>query len=235
MKRDERVVDLRNSPSVSLQAQAYDALCNLQRGERLAVLTSEHPGLTMKGLDIGLRHRFAWTITQGPDGWRVDVRHIADAAPRDVLELLARAHQHLDALMVECLRLVNTGEVTAATPVLKEFAGILRRHIRAEDELLAPFFRSPLIPAEPVEIMLREHREIKQQLDVIDETLAATQPDATELGAFCAILSGSLAKHEHREETNVFGVWRNVWAQKSAAERHDMMSRVSLALATSVS
>jgi hemerythrin-like domain-containing protein len=191
----------------------------------------EDPGLTMKSLDIGLRHNFAWTIAEGADGWRVDVRHVADAAPRDVLEVLVRAHQHLDALMVESLRLVNNGEIAAAAPILKEFTSILRRHIEAEDGLLTPFFSAPRLTAEPVEIMVREHREIAQQLALIEETLAAEQPDVTELGAFCAILSGSLAKHEHREETNVFAVWRSAWSQKSDAERQDMMNRLAAALA----
>ena len=231
MKRDERVVDLRTTESVSLQAEAYAALRELRRGESAVLLMHEHPGLTMKSLDIGLRHKFAWTIIQEKAGWRVDVRHIVDAVPRDVMELLSAAHQHLDALMVQVLRLVNSGEIGAAGPVLRQFSGALRRHIRAEDELLTPFFRAPQVPAEPIEIMLREHREITQQLGVIDESLAAAEPDATELGAFCAILSGSLAKHEHREETNVFSAWRSAWAQKSQEERADMMKKLAIALA----
>ena len=231
MKRDERLVDLRETATVSLQAEAYGALRELQRGESVVLQLRAHPGLTMKSLDIGLRHKFAWTIVRERDWWRVDVRHIADAVPRDVLELLSHAHQHLDALMVEVLRLVNSGEVGAAAPVLRRFSSILRRHIRAEDELLTPFFRTLQAPAEPVEIMLREHREITQQLGVIDETLAAAEPDAVELGAFCAILSGSLAKHEHREETNVFSVWRRAWMQKTPAERNDMMKKLAIALA----
>jgi hemerythrin-like domain-containing protein len=231
MRRDERIVDLRNSAPVSLQAEAYGALRGLRRGESAVLLMQEHPGLTMKSLDIGLRHKFAWTIVEEQAGWRVDVRHIVDSVPRDVMELLSGAHQHLDALMVEVLRLVNSGEIGAAAPVLRQFSGVLRRHIRAEDELLTPFFRSPHAPAEPIEIMLREHREIMQQLGVIDETLAADEPDAAELGAFCAILSGSLAKHEHREETNVFSVWRSAWTKKSPDERDGMMKKLVIALA----
>ncbi len=55
--------------------------------------------------------------------------------------------------------------------------------------------------------------------------LAAAPPQAGEIGAFCSILSGTLAKHEYREENNLFPEWRRAWARLAAVEQKEMMAR----------
>jgi hypothetical protein len=56
-------------------------------------------------------------------------------------------------------------------------------------------------------------------------------PEAWEVEPFVAILSGTLAKHEHREEANLFPIWEGRLAQRPAAEREALRQRVSAALA----
>jgi len=43
---------------------------------------------------------------------------------------------------------------------------------------------------------------------LVEEVLAVEPVDGSELRGYCAILSGTLAKHEYREERNLFPLWR---------------------------
>ena len=226
------LVDLRGAAASQVQGAAFAALREFGRGDAVILLTAADPALLMQSLDLHLRHRLAWTITRDSGGFRVEVRHRDDTAARDVVELLGSAHHALDALFVQAFNRVNAGDAAGATPLLIKFAAALRRHIRAEDEVLAPFFGVPedQVGTSPASVMRREHAEILQQLGLIEETLAAEPPSAAELGAFCAILSGTLAKHEHREEANVFPLWRALLARRTGAERSELLARVRAVL-----
>lgn len=128
------------------------------------------------------------------------------------------------------LQMLNRSDAVAAAPLLGAFAGALRRHMQAEDEVLAPAFRAAASADSPLAIMLREHGEIRAQLCAVEECLAEEAPDLGEAGAYCAILSGTLAKHEHREESNLFPLWRAQLARLPAARREELMARVNEAL-----
>jgi len=208
-----------------VQSAAFYALKDLARGGAVVLLTAEEPSLMMQSLDLQLRHNLAWSIGRAEAGWRVEVTHRADSLPRDVLDLLTRDHQRLDALLAQAMRLVNQGDINAATPPLREFAAALTRHVAAEDAVLALFGEAETRTDAPAAIMQREHREILGQLTLIGASLAADPPQAGEIGAFCSILSGTLAKHEYREENNLFPRWRRAWTLMTAAEQAEMMSR----------
>lgn len=77
-------------------------------------------------------------------------------------------------------------------------------------DLLAPRLsaRTAADDAHPAGIMLREHDEILVQLRAVESALAETAPEAWEIEPFVAILSGTLAKHEHREESTLFPRWQ---------------------------
>ena len=81
--------------------------------------------------------------------------------------------------------------------------------------------------------LLREHREIGEQLKLVEEALAADPMDATELGIYCGILSGTLAKHEYREEHNLFPLWRLALLRRSEDERKALLALARVALARS--
>lgn len=235
MARSAATVDLRSEPASRAQSAAFYALKNLGRGDVVVLLTAAEPSLMMQSLDLQLRHNLAWQISMVEQGWRVEVRHRADAAPQDVLDLLTRDHKRLDALLEQAMRLVNRGDISAAAAPLREFAAALERHVGVEDEILSPALGA-LHPGgdAPSAIMQREHNEILGQLAVVRECLAAESPQAAEIGAFCAILSGTLAKHEYREENNLFPQWQAAWTHKPQAEREAMMKRVEAVLGEGV-
>lgn len=224
------IVDLTRVPPSRVQGAAFYALKGLARGDKVILLLAQDPTLLMQSLDLQLRHILAWTATESQGCWRVEVTHGAESPPRDVLEVLVRDHRRLDGLLIQAMRLANTSEMSGATSALSGFAAGLRRHMQVEDETLAAVLVLPGARhgSDPLSIMLREHAELRRQLAAIEECLAV--PDAAELGALCAILSGALAKHEHREEETLFPLWRAAWMNKTAAEREELMSQVAAAL-----
>lgn len=232
MREKVRVVDLCGESSSLVQSAAFYAVKEIAPGDAVVLVTARDPALMMSSLDLQLRHNLAWSVTEADGRWRIEVRRRDDAVPRDVLEVLERDHRRLDGLFVRALRLLNRNDHAAAAPLLREFAVALRRHIRAEDEILAPALGPA--GAEPLVIMLREHGEILGQLAVIEDCLAADQPEAGETAAFTAILSGTLAKHEHREEGNLFPLWRVRLAQLPETQRRQLMMRVESLLQAAV-
>jgi hemerythrin superfamily protein len=232
MSAKSQVVDLCDEPASRVQSAAFYAVKDLRRGDRVLLITAQDPTLLMQSLDLQLRHKLAWKIVEADGKWRVDVSHRAEADPRDVVDVLALDHRHLDGMFAGALPLLNRGDAAGAAPRIREFAAALKRHMAAEDDVLAPSLAASAGKRDddPLQVMLREHAEISRQLSVIEECLAA--PDAGELGAFCAILSGTLAKHEHREENNLFPQWRAAWARKKASEREELMSQIKRLLAS---
>lgn len=230
MEQQTTTLDLREERSSRVQGAAFYALRSLARGSTVILLTAEEPSLMMRSLDLQLRNNLAWHISATAQGWRIEVRHRGDAAVVDVLDLLSRDHKRLDALLAQGMRLVDQADAAAAAPLLREFAGALARHVGAEDEVLMPLFGMPAAEDAPAAIMRREHDEILAQLAAIADCLAADAPEAGELSAYCAILSGTLAKHEYREENNLFPQWQVTLARKTTAEQKEIMSRVETLL-----
>jgi Hemerythrin HHE cation binding domain len=188
----------------------------------------------MKSLDLQLQQRFTWTIQAAANGqWRVEVCHRSDSAPRDVFDLLGRQHRWVDAELAKILLLLlNHGDTGETMERVRHFGAALRRHIAVEDEILAPYFAAVRSagPDDPAAVMLREHHDIASQLKLIEDALDAIAPDAGEAGIYAAILSGTLAKHEYREENNLFPRWRAALTAKPAAERTRLLAQVTAAL-----
>lgn len=225
-------LDLRQEAPGTAQLAAIAAVRELPRGHRLVLISAEPPGLLMQSLNVYFRNDLAWEDREvAPGTWRCEVRHRADTAATDVLDLLTRDHKRLDELFARALQLVNAGRVEAAAPLMAEFGEGLRRHVRAENDLLVPAFASRREGGgeDPVAIMLREHEEILSQLGLIEFYFEEGVPAAGEVAAFCAILSGTLAKHEHREETLLFPVWNSLlrgWVDSEGAVLLDRVQAV---------
>jgi hypothetical protein len=83
--------------------------------------------------------------------------------------------------------------------------------------------------------MLREHGELLVQLDAVERCLADAPadaaPEAWELEPFVAILSGTLAKHEYREENQLFPLWAARLEQRARQERESLHEAVRALLA----
>jgi len=209
MAASDTPIDFRALPEREQPLALIAHLEELAPGRVLELRTAESPEFLLQRVNVKLRGALAWDIERGAGSWLARVRRIAETPPRDVLDLLQRDHQRLDTLLGRALRQLNAGDVAAAEPLLAAFAQGLRRHLHAEDEILIHAFAAADSPA--LEAMLHEHRDLLAQLAAVESGLrdapAGEPPEAWELEPFVALLTGTLAKHEHREENNVFPAW----------------------------
>lgn len=232
MTGEPDTVDLRGEPPSRVQTAAFYAVRELKRGQCLRLLTAAEPSLMLRSLDLLLRNNLAWEAAPGDGGWVATVRHRADTPPAGVADLLTRHHKGLDAVFARAMHLTSAGQAAEAAALVPRFGDALKRHIAVEDGMLAPRLGVAQDPAggDPLSIMLREHREILAQFELIEACFAADPPDAAEASAFFAILSGTMAKHEHREENNLFPLWSAALARLPRDEAEALERQVAAAL-----
>lgn len=224
---------MRSEPGGRVTLAALAAVSELARGQSCVLLTREDPALLMAALNLRLHEALAWETEAQAGHWRTTVRPAVDTAPRDLIDTLTRDHRRLDELLGRALRLLNAGQTGPARNLLDAFAAGLRRHAGAENDLVAPAlgFEARF---EPLEIMLREHSDLMTQLEAVEQCFAEVPEgqlaQAWEVEPFVAILSGTLAKHEHREEVGLFPAWAAALASRPPAEREALHTRVRDAL-----
>lgn len=204
-------VDLTQDNAAYLQNTLFQTVKDLHRGESVVIRTSCDPEQAVKTANLHLRDNLTWSTEElGNGAWRVTVKHRFDVEPKDIVDVLTRDHKRLDDLFARALHNVNQGDVAAAKPLLLEFAEGLRRHIDVEDHLLTGSFNAPRDPfgGDPTSTMLREHQEILGNTALIESYFEGDElPAVSDVSPFFAIMSGTLAKHEFREETNLFPNW----------------------------
>jgi hypothetical protein len=230
----ESELDLRGTAPSRVQTAAFHAVRDLARGSAVILLTDDNAGLLMESLNLQLRDLLAWETQVIAGGFRTRVVLREETEPTDVIDLLTRDHHRLDGRLAIALRRVNAGDMVAARRLIAEFATGLARHLAAEDALLAEHL--PQLAGgdgeSPVTIMLREHVEIRDQLAEVEAGFGAAEtPEPWEVEPFVAILSGTLAKHEHREEANLFPHWRAALARLGERERAELLAKVRAVLA----
>lgn len=221
-------VDFRALPEREQPLALIAHLEELAPGEALELRTAESPEFLLQRVNLKLRGALAWDIERGAEAWLARVRRNEETPPRDVLDLLQRDHQRLDTLLGRALRQLNAGDLAAAEPLLTAFAQGLRRHLHAEDEILVHALAAADSPA--LEAMLHEHRDLLAQLAAVESGLrdapAGEPPEAWELEPFVALLTGTLAKHEHREESTVFPAWAVRYAALSEDAAAALLAQV---------
>jgi len=203
-------IDLRDEPRPRMAAFA-----NLQEkgtDQPLEFVFADEPTLLMQAVALMLRNRIHWEITEAADGaYRVRVVDRDTVEPETLTDLLSRDHERLDRLFAIALQHANKGEIAEAKPLIESCYQGLQRHIYCENEVLAPHFGIPEggdSESDPSHQMIHEHDNILGELDQIRELAAMEElADASMIAALMGILSGSLAKHEGREESNLFPRW----------------------------
>jgi regulator of cell morphogenesis and NO signaling len=123
-----------------------------------------------------------------------------DAAADTLAAALEREHHEIDQGIETFL--VGQAEGQPPTEMLTCAIGALRRHIFLEEEFLFPPLREAGLVA-PVFVMLREHGEIWNTLDVIEAELGAGAPRST-VDETCRALLAQLEQHNSKEEPIVY-------------------------------
>ena len=221
-------LDLTALTDSRLAAAVYEALKDLPPGEEARVHCSDNPELALKSVNLQLRDGLRWQLETQDAVWTVRVRRTEDVAPRDVPDALLRDHRRLDKLFAQAIHLTDAGRLDAAEASLAAFVAGIDKHFRVENDVLAAAIPAPprAAGANPVAEMVREHGEILDQARMIAAGFAEEERDADTLGALLAILAGYLAKHEQREEAQVFPLWQGALARASERDREALLKRV---------
>ncbi|MEJ2509252.1 MAG: hemerythrin domain-containing protein [Gammaproteobacteria bacterium] len=206
----EGPIDLRERGNVPAHTYAYYQLRDIRRGELREVLAEQEPTLLMESVSHQLRHEIHWEVVDaGPPLWRVQVQHRDDVPATSLVDVLERDHLRLDRLFGEALHATNEGDLERAARRLQAFSIGLRRHLHVENDVLAPAFVAPRDPqgGDPTSIMLSEHEELLAQVELLEAQFSTGLPAVEDVAPLFALLSGQLAKHEAREELNLFPNW----------------------------
>lgn len=182
----------------------------------------------MESLGQQLRHRIGWKASAlGQDGWLVELRPRDDVEPDTLMALLGRDHERLDRLFAELLLEANAGKMATAAPMLADYALGLRRHVHVENLVITPVLDLPRDVArrDPLSTMLDDHDRILEELHLLLGFFSEGLPEAWEVTPFMAMLSGTLAKHEGREEQGLFPIWDMRLKSLKDAERKALLDR----------
>jgi iron-sulfur cluster repair protein YtfE (RIC family) len=115
--------------------------------------------------------------------------------------LLAREHRAIDGLIETYAH--YPGTAPAERHALGRAVACLRRHIYLEEELLFPAL-APAGLAMAVLVMQREHAEMWETLDTLDQMLAGGNPDGDALAWSCRQLLAQLQAHNPKEEAILY-------------------------------
>ena len=211
--------------------RAYYTLRELRAGQCFEVRLDQEPQMLMDAVSLQLRHGIHWeTVESGPPVWRLNVQRREDVAPVDLIDLLERDHLRIDRLFASALHKVNAGDLEGAAPDFRAYVEGLRRHVHVENELIVPLLDLPRSPGgqDPTSIMLREHDEILDQTVMLEHEFAEGVDEAWAVAPFFALISGALAKHEGREEQNLFPHWSRALRERpdEAAEMLERARRI---------
>lgn len=209
-EKPAETVDLSAEPRPRMAA--YATLQEKGTGQPLEFVFADEPTLLMQAVALMLRNRIHWEVTGAEEGaYRVRVVDRDTVAPDSLTDLLSRDHERLDRLFAVALQHANRGEIAEAAPLIESCYQALRRHIYCENEVLAPHFGIPEgggPESDPTHQMIHEHDNILGELGEIRELAALEEAaDTSMVAALMGILSGTLAKHEGREESNLFPRW----------------------------
>ncbi len=215
--------DLCHTRTSHLHLTCSTLLQNLDTNVHL--IFQQDPTILLHSLNLQWRRALHWQLYQDDlQRWHAIIQRREHVAPQSILDRLSRDHQRLDRLFGLALQQINEGNITASFPYIHEFSILLQRHINVENNVLAPAFHIP--NPEPVEIMLREHDDILAQMAHIEALYTHELRDGAEIGAFLSILSGGLAKHEYREEENLFPQWDIALNAADSMEKPALLWRI---------
>jgi hemerythrin superfamily protein len=121
---------------------------------------------------------------------------------KSINEYFAADHDRLDGLFTQFQKL-KRADFPAAKENFKQFLKGLTRHIVWEEDVLFPAFeeRTGMRGGGPTEVMRREHRLIKAQLDAIHDKVRAGDPDSDNAEMTLLEILGS---HNRKEETILY-------------------------------
>ncbi len=197
-----KTLDVREIAPAERHPKIIASFSALLPGESFILVNDHDPKPLLYQFQAELDGRFDWwPLEQGPDRWRVEVAKRRDANPeRTVTEFLQADHKRLDTIFGRFKEATGTGMWEEAASAIAEFNLGLRRHIRAEEEILFPVFeeKTGMTEAGPTFVMKEEHKEIHNLLDRL--VAGSEMKDQEVVSEAARLLEGTLTDHNMKEE-----------------------------------
>ncbi|MEY2340518.1 hemerythrin domain-containing protein [Acidithiobacillus sp. IBUN Pt1247-S3] len=198
-------LDLRGVPDAKAGPLLFTAAQRLGLGQKITLQIDRDPHTLLRATAFQLRDAISWTVNGAGHDWQAEVLPRKEAEAKDVVDLLTWDHYRLDRQFADVLAAANGNRIQEAESIFQDYWIGLRRHVHMENYILGPVLGGGEKKG-PLADMLFEHDSIIHQSRLVDETFQ--EQDYGMLPAICAMLSGSLAKHENREENTLFPIWQ---------------------------
>lgn len=196
------ILDVREMVPKDRHPQIFNTFKALGPGEAFVLVNDHDPKPLLYQFQNEHDGEFEWwPLEQGPLAWRVQIaRRQVPGLDRTITDFLQTDHTRLDSIFVRFQGALKDGRWEDASAAFSEFSLGLRRHIKAEEEILFPAFeeKTGMTDAGPTFVMKMEHTEIRELLDKI--TGATTAKDASTAANATIALYNILADHNMKEE-----------------------------------
>ncbi|MBI3399026.1 MAG: DUF2249 domain-containing protein [Deltaproteobacteria bacterium] len=198
----ERILDVREMMPKDRHSKIFGTFKGLKAGESFILLNDHEPKPLLYQFQAEHHGEFDWwPLEAGPRVWRVAIaKREASDPKRTVTEYLQIDHKRLDNIFNRFLKAVKEKSWDEASKDFREFRIGLKRHIRAEEDILFPVFeqKTGMHEGGPTAVMRMEHTEIQGLLDKI---LSATDAkDSAQIPHATNSLVNILTDHNMKEE-----------------------------------
>ena len=196
----DKILDVRELVPKDRHPQIMATFAALRPGESFVLVNDHDPRPLLYQFQNEHDGEFDWwPLERGPEAWRVLITR-REPTDRTVTEYLQTDHRRLDSTFERFQDAVGGGRWEEASREFRVFSLGLKRHIRAEEEILFPLFeeKTGMYDAGPTAVMRMEHKDIRELLDrIIDETDRKNSGVSDSAGALLNILSEHNMKEEH--------------------------------------
>lgn len=198
----DKILDVREMAPKERHPMIFNTFKGLNPGESFVLVNDHEPRPLLYQFQNEHAGEYEWwPLEQGPSAWRVEIARRKEADPeRSVTDYFQTDHRRLDAIYERFEDAAAGSDWDKALTDFREFSLGLKRHIKAEEEILFPLFeeKTGMIDAGPTFVMKMEHKEIKELLERIENNTASRNAaEVTEAGT---MLMNILADHNMKEE-----------------------------------
>lgn len=199
----DKILDVREMAPKERHPMIFDTFKALKPAESFILINDHEPRPLLYQFQNEHDGEFEWwPLEQGPDAWRVAIAKREMPGPhRTVTDFFQTDHKRLDGIFEKFKDALRMQKFEEAASRFREFSLGLRRHMKAEEEILFPVFedKTGMHESGPTAVMRMDHKDIRELLDkIINATDAQDEKTASD-GAYSLfnILSDHNMKEEH--------------------------------------
>lgn len=202
----EKTIDVRETAPKEWHPNIFETFGGLEPGGSFVLINDHEPKPLLYQLQNEREGEFDWwPLEQGPETWRTTIARRKTATPDSTITGYFQSdHRRLDAIYGRFQDGAHEARWADALSAFSEFSVGLRRHIKAEEEILFPVFeeKTGMRDAGPTFVMKMEHTDIRELLDKI--TGLTEKGDGPAVSEAASALTNLLADHNMKEENILY-------------------------------